>query len=100
MMLTVMESVRIVVRLLGDVVAFLWLRMRPASALAAENLFLRKQLAMYRVASHFLQVTLEDGSGTPTEHAASIFDQFDTRRVAPMEVPPRPEQAFALVNGT
>ncbi len=48
MMLTVMESFRVIVRLLGDVVAFLWLRTRPASALAAENLFLRKQLAMYR----------------------------------------------------
>ena len=29
-----------------------------------------------------------------------IFDELDTRRVAPMEVAPKPGQAFALVNRT
>jgi putative transposase len=34
--------------LLGDVAHFLWLCLRPPAALAAENLFLRKQLALYQ----------------------------------------------------
>jgi transposase InsO family protein len=34
--------------LLGDVVHFLWLSLRPSAGLAAENLFLRKQLAFYQ----------------------------------------------------
>jgi transposase InsO family protein len=34
--------------LLGDVVHFLWLCLRPSAGLAAENLFLRKQLAFYQ----------------------------------------------------
>ena len=34
--------------LLGDVAHFLWLCRRSPAALAAENLFLRKQLALYR----------------------------------------------------
>ncbi len=35
-------------RLLGDALRFLPLCLRPNSALAAENLFLRKQLALYQ----------------------------------------------------
>src|SRR5919106_983115 len=38
----------ILLTLLGDVAHFLWLCLRPPAALAAENLFLRKQLALYR----------------------------------------------------
>ena len=34
--------------LLCDLVRFVWLSMRPHGALAAEYLFLRKQLAMYQ----------------------------------------------------
>jgi putative transposase len=34
--------------LLGDVAHFLWLCLHPPAALAGENLFLRKQLALYR----------------------------------------------------
>jgi transposase InsO family protein len=34
--------------LLCDLVTFIWFSMRPHGALAAENLFLRKQLAMYQ----------------------------------------------------
>lgn len=34
--------------LLGDAARFLWLCLRPPAALAAENLFLHKQLALYR----------------------------------------------------
>jgi hypothetical protein len=35
-------------RLLGDALHFLLLCLRPSAALAAENLFLRKQLALYQ----------------------------------------------------
>jgi putative transposase len=38
----------ILLTLLGDVVRFLRLCLRPPAALAAENLFLRKQLALYQ----------------------------------------------------
>ena len=38
----------ILLTLLGDAGRFLWLCLRPPAALAAENLFLRKQLALYR----------------------------------------------------
>jgi len=38
----------ILLTLLGDAARFLWLCLRPPTALAAENLFLRKQLALYR----------------------------------------------------
>jgi putative transposase len=34
--------------LLGDLAIYLWLSLRPRSSLAAENLFLRKQLAMFQ----------------------------------------------------
>ena len=43
-----MESVKTIITLLGDLAAFFWLTLRPQSALAAENLFLRKQLAMFQ----------------------------------------------------
>ena len=43
-----MERARIICRLLTDFATFLWLFLRPRRALVAENLFLRKQLAMYR----------------------------------------------------
>jgi hypothetical protein len=38
----------ILLTLLGDAARFLWLCRRPPTALAAEDLFLRKQLALYR----------------------------------------------------
>ena len=38
----------ILLSLLSDVVRFLWLYLRSPAAVAAENLFLRKQLALYR----------------------------------------------------
>jgi putative transposase len=38
----------ILLTVLGDAARFLWLCRRPPTALAAENLFLRKQLALYR----------------------------------------------------
>lgn len=44
--LPVMEGVKMIITLLGDLATFLWLSLRPQAALAAENLFLRKQLAM------------------------------------------------------
>jgi hypothetical protein len=43
-----MEGVKTIITLLGDPAAFFWLTLRPQSTLAAENLFLRKQLAMFQ----------------------------------------------------
>lgn len=43
-----MEGVKTIITLLGDLATFSWLLLRPQSALAAENLFLRKQLAMFQ----------------------------------------------------
>jgi len=43
-----MDGVKTIIKLLGDLVTFIWLTLRPHGALAAENLFLRKQLAMYQ----------------------------------------------------
>ena len=43
-----MEGVKTIISLLGDLATFLWLTLRPQSTLAAENLFLRKQLAMFQ----------------------------------------------------
>lgn len=48
MLLAFMISVEVIVRLSGDLLAFLWLVMQPRDALAVENLFLRKQLAMHQ----------------------------------------------------
>ncbi len=48
MILVVMDGVRVILRLLADAVAFAWLLLQPRGAIVAENLFLRKQLAMYR----------------------------------------------------
>ncbi len=42
-----MPAARMLVRLLSDAAAFVWLLFRPHRTLAAGNLFLRKQLAMY-----------------------------------------------------
>ena len=42
-----MGGVRTIIKLLCDLATFIWLVLRPHGALAAENLFLRKQLAMY-----------------------------------------------------
>ena len=43
-----MEGVKTIITLLGDLATYSWLLLRPQSALAAENLFLRKQLAMFQ----------------------------------------------------
>ena len=43
-----MEGVKTIITLIGDLATFLWLSLRPKAALAAENLFLRKQLAMFQ----------------------------------------------------
>ena len=43
-----MDGVKTIITLLGDLAAFFWLTLRPQSTLAAENLFLRKQLAMFQ----------------------------------------------------
>ncbi len=43
-----MDGVRTISKLLYDLATFIWLMLRPHGALVAENLFLRKQLAMYQ----------------------------------------------------
>jgi putative transposase len=43
-----MNSVKTIITLLGDLATFLWLFLRPQSTIAAENPFLRKQLAMFQ----------------------------------------------------
>ena len=43
-----MHGVRTISKLLYDLATFIWLTLRPHGALAAENVFLRKQLAMYQ----------------------------------------------------
>jgi hypothetical protein len=47
-MLHVMNGARAKIRLLGDFAMFIWLVLRPHGGLAAENLFLRKQLGIAR----------------------------------------------------
>ena len=47
-MLPIMGGVRTLIKLLGDLIIFMWMMVRPHNTLAAENLFLRKQLAMYQ----------------------------------------------------
>ena len=46
-MLSVMEGVKTIITMLSDLTTFFWLFLRPQSTLAAENLFLRKQLAIF-----------------------------------------------------
>lgn len=48
MMLPVMDGVQTIIKHLRDLATFIWLILRPHGALAAENLFLRKQLAMFQ----------------------------------------------------
>jgi len=43
-----MEGIKTIISLLSDLATFFWLTLRPQSTLAAENLFLRKQLAMFQ----------------------------------------------------
>ncbi|MEN8130348.1 MAG: integrase core domain-containing protein [Pseudomonadota bacterium] len=43
-----MVAIRTIIQLLRDLATFIWLTLRPPGTLAAENLFLRKQLAMYQ----------------------------------------------------
>ncbi len=47
-MLAIMDGARTLIQLLRDLTCFIWLLLRRQGALAAENLFLRKQLAMYQ----------------------------------------------------
>ena len=48
MILVLMDVVRVLLRSLADAAAFAWLLLQARGAIAAENLFLRKDLAMYR----------------------------------------------------
>ena len=44
----VMDVLRVLFRLPGDAAALAWLLLQPRGVIVAENLFLRKQLAVYR----------------------------------------------------
>ncbi len=44
----VMDGVRVLLRLLAHAAGFAWLLLQPRGVIVAANLFLRKQLAMYR----------------------------------------------------
>ena len=48
MILAVMDAIRTIIQLLRDLATFIWLLLLLPGTLAAENLFLRKQLAMYQ----------------------------------------------------
>ena len=48
MMLAAMDAIRTITKLISDSVTFFWLFLRPPGTLAAENLFLRKQLTLYQ----------------------------------------------------
>jgi hypothetical protein len=48
MILLIMDGVRTIIKLLYDLATSIWHMLRPHGALVAENLFLRKQLAMYQ----------------------------------------------------
>jgi len=48
MLLAIMNSVKVILWLISDLLAFLWLVMQRRNALAAGNLFLRKQLVIYQ----------------------------------------------------
>ena len=43
-----MEGVKTIITQLGDLATLFWLTLRPQITPAAENLFLRKQLAMFQ----------------------------------------------------
>jgi len=47
-MFPIMDGAQATIKLLGDLAIFVWLVLRPHGGLAAENLFLRKQLAMFQ----------------------------------------------------
>ena len=55
-----MEGVKTIITLLVDLATFLWLTLSPPNTLAAENLFLRKQLAMFRSAKPNLAGLITD----------------------------------------
>ncbi len=48
MIIGVMRLAKVIIQLLADLGSFVWLLLRPSRAVASENLFLRKQLAMYQ----------------------------------------------------
>jgi len=48
MIVGVMRLARVIVQVLADLWIFVWLLLWPEQAVVSANLFLRKQLAMYR----------------------------------------------------
>jgi hypothetical protein len=62
-------------RLLGDALRFVCLGLRPNPALAAENLFLRKQLALYQERHVIPQRTTHEGSATQVMLCPKCFAQ-------------------------
>ena len=68
----------------GDLATFLWLFLRPQSALAAENLFLRKQLAMFHE-----RKAKPQRPDTPIRIAFVLFSRLFNWRDALVVVQPR-----------
>jgi hypothetical protein len=48
MIIGAMRLAKVIVQLPVDITVFAWLLLRPSRSLASENLFLRKQLAMFQ----------------------------------------------------
>jgi transposase InsO family protein len=84
MMLPVMHGVQTIIKLLSDLATFIWLILRPHGALAAENLFLRKPLAMFQ--ERKLKPRRPD---TPFRVALVLVSRLFDGRDALVAVPPR-----------
>jgi len=96
MMLAIIDCTRTMTSLLCDLARFIWLLMRPRGALAAENLFLRKQLAIYQ--EHNLKPRQPD-TAFPVA-LVLLSGLFDWKRVLvlirPQTLAPRHRQGFRL----
>jgi len=84
MMLTIMNGAKTILKLLGGLTTFIWLILRPHGALAAENVFLRKQWAMYQECE--LKPRQPD---TPIRIALVLLSRLLNWRNALVVVPPQ-----------
>lgn len=71
------DSFRAIIRVIGDFANYLWLCAKPSRNLAVENLFLRKQLALYK------ERQIKPGSTDPATRLSMAFlsQRFDWRYV-------------------
>jgi len=69
------DSLHIIVRIISDFAIYLWLCVKPSKNLTAENLFLRKQLALYK------ERQIKPRSTDPASRftMALLFQRFDWR---------------------